>query len=201
MPRAMTRPARMNSSSSQRSASSMTWLDTTIVVPASASARKWPQNWTRSSGSTPTVGSSRNSTAGWWISAHASDRRRRWPPDSVPGHGVLAVASSTRASASTTAASPRDAVGGREEPRVLADGERRVDPVALGHVPDPGERRARRHRRAQHLRVAGGRVGHPGQQPDERGLARSVGPEQAVDPVPAPGRSRRRRPRSSPRTA
>ena len=69
----------------------MTWLDTTIVVPPSASARKWLQNWTRSSGSTPTVGSSRNSTVGRWTSAQASDRRRRWPPESVPAIAFAAV--------------------------------------------------------------------------------------------------------------
>ena len=92
VPRAMTLPDRMNRSSSQRSASSMTWLDTTIVVPASARARKWVQNWTRRSGSTPTVGSSRNRTGGRWMSAQASDRRRRWPPDRVPGDRVRPVA-------------------------------------------------------------------------------------------------------------
>ena len=85
-PPAMTRPARMNRSSSQRPASSMTWLETRIVEPAAASARKWLQNWTRRAGSIPTVGSSRNSTEGPWTSAQASDSRRRMPPDSsIPG--------------------------------------------------------------------------------------------------------------------
>src|SRR5437016_7994535 len=50
-------------------------------------ARK-PAMWSRSSkrmrGSSPTVGSSRNRTAGREISARAISRRRRWPPLKVP---------------------------------------------------------------------------------------------------------------------
>ncbi len=57
-------PSRMKSNSSQRSASSITWLETRSVAPSAASRWKWSQNWTRSAGSTPTVGSSRKSTVG-----------------------------------------------------------------------------------------------------------------------------------------
>ena len=58
-----------------------------------------------------------------------------------------------------TAVRTRDAVVGREEAGVLADGERRVDPVALGHVADPAERRTGRHRDAEDLGLSGGRAG------------------------------------------
>ncbi len=139
-----TRPARMNSSSSQRSASSMTWLDTTIVAPASASARKWPQNWTRSSGSTPTVGSSRNSD-GRPVDEGAGERQA--PPlparERAPAMVFARSASSTSARASATGGARVGAVRGGEEPGVLAHRERRVDAVALGHVADPRERSAR----------------------------------------------------------
>ena len=54
----MMRPARMSTSRSQRSASSMTWLYTMIVAPPSASARKTAHSSARSTGSRPTVGSS-----------------------------------------------------------------------------------------------------------------------------------------------
>src|SRR6266850_8522764 len=53
LPCARTRPARMRPRRSHREASSITWLDTRIVVPADASSRKWDQNSTRSTGSTP----------------------------------------------------------------------------------------------------------------------------------------------------
>ncbi len=138
VPRAMTLPERMNRSSSHRSASSMTWLDTTIVVPASASARKWVQNWTRRSGSTPTVGSSRNRTGGRWTRAQASDSRRRCPPDSVPAIASPRSAELDELEGGLDGARVPDPVRRREEPRVLADGQREVDPVGLGHVADPG---------------------------------------------------------------
>jgi len=77
VPRAMTRPERMKSRSSHRSASSITWLETTIVAPPATSDRKCVQNWARRSGSTPTVGSSRNSNGGEWTSAQARESRRR----------------------------------------------------------------------------------------------------------------------------
>ena len=143
VPRAITRPARMNSSSSQRSASSMTWLDTTIVAPPSARARKWPQNWTRSSGSTPTVGSSRKSDRRP-VDQRAGERQA--PPLAArqrAGDGLRPVRRARRARGPRSTAAPVSrAVGRGEEPRVLADRERRVDAVALGHVADPRERLA-----------------------------------------------------------
>ena len=79
-----------------------------------------------------------------------------------------------------------DPVDRGEEPRVLAYGQRRVDPVALGHVPDPAEVGPRRHPDAQHLGVAGRGARHAREQPDQRRLAGPVG---AQDPEIWPGAS------------
>ena len=76
-----------------------------------------------------------------------------------------------------------DAIGLGEESDVLGSGQRRVDPIALGHVANPGEGRTRRHVDPKDLRVAARRSGQAGQQPDQGGLAGSVGAEDAVDPA------------------
>src|SRR5664280_1567452 len=99
VPWASTRPSRMKSSSSQRSASSMTWLETRSVAPSAASRWKWSQNCTRNAGSTPTVGSSRKITVGWWARAQAIDRRRRIPPERFWAGVFVRVSSSTSSSA------------------------------------------------------------------------------------------------------
>ena len=68
---AMIRPSRMSSSRSQRSASSITWLETKTAAPASASWWNSAHRSRRSTGSRPTVGSSRTSRSG------ASEQRDR----------------------------------------------------------------------------------------------------------------------------
>ena len=80
---AISSPSRMSSSRSQRLASSMTWLETSTVVPAAASRGTGAHSSSRSTGSCPTVGSSSTSTSGLPTSAQASEARLRWPPDSV----------------------------------------------------------------------------------------------------------------------
>ena len=92
-------PSRISSSRSQRAASSITWLETSNVAPSSA--RRWNrvQRSRRSTGSSPTVGSSSTSRSGSPSSAAASDTRERWPPDSVPVSWSPASARSTAASA------------------------------------------------------------------------------------------------------
>ena len=77
------RPSRIRTSSSQRSASSITWLETSSARPRSASSWNVPQRSRRSTGSRPTVGSSRTSSSGLPTSAVASDTRARWPPESA----------------------------------------------------------------------------------------------------------------------
>src|SRR5262249_47295318 len=64
VPSASRGPARIRPSRSHRAASSITWLDTTMVVPPPVISLNRSQSWARSCGSTPTVGSSSNSSSG-----------------------------------------------------------------------------------------------------------------------------------------
>jgi RNA polymerase sigma-70 factor, ECF subfamily len=77
------RPSWSSRSASHRSASSITWLETSSVAPASASVWQVFQRSRRSTGSSPTVGSSSTSSSGSLSSAVASDARECSPPDSV----------------------------------------------------------------------------------------------------------------------
>ena len=71
VPVAISSPSRRSRSESQRSASSITWLETTSVAPAAASSWKVCHRSRRRSGSRPTVGSSRTRS-----SRLAEERRR-----------------------------------------------------------------------------------------------------------------------------
>src|SRR5439155_7563774 len=106
LPVASNVPSRRSSNESQRSASSMTWLDTSSVAPASASSWKRSQRSRRSTGSRPTVGSSRTSSSGVPSSAVASETRARCPLDSFDTTRDSKPRRSTRAIASSTAAAP-----------------------------------------------------------------------------------------------
>ena len=76
----MTRPAFMKATRSQRAASFMKWVETKIVTPWSRDkAIRSRQNWSRATGSTPEVGSSRISNSGPCRMATASDSRCRTP--------------------------------------------------------------------------------------------------------------------------
>src|SRR5690606_23581948 len=61
---ASSRPSRINSRWSHRLASSITWLDTSNVTPLPASERNRAHSSSRSTGSSPTVGSSSTSSPG-----------------------------------------------------------------------------------------------------------------------------------------
>ena len=170
------------------------------MAPSAASRWKWSQNWTRRAGSTPTVGSSRKMTAGWWASAQAIDRRRRIPPERSWAGVPVRLSSSTSSSESHQRGPVGLAVERGEERQVLPDRQLGVDAVGLGHVADAGQVRARRHLHAQDAGLAARRRREPGQQADQRRLARAVRAEQAVDPA---GRQRhvdRRRRRGSARS-
>src|SRR5919204_614341 len=82
VPAARMRPPRMRSSRSQRSASSMTWLETRSAVSERASSWNVSHRSRRSTGSRPTVGSSRTSSGGLFRSAGARPTRACWPPES-----------------------------------------------------------------------------------------------------------------------
>ena len=136
-PAASSRPSRSRSSASQRSASSMTWLETSSVAPRSASRWKSSQRSRRRTGSSPTVGSSRTSSSGWPSSAAASETRARWPPgeprDDAVRRARRATTSSSTRSTVVRPAAPRTRAKKRE---VLAHGEVAVDRRRLRHVAD-----------------------------------------------------------------
>src|SRR5205814_10234902 len=75
VPSAIFLPRQMRPMRSQYSASSMKCVVTTTATPRVVSALMWCQNSRRMSGSTPLVGSSRNSTAGACSVEQASARR------------------------------------------------------------------------------------------------------------------------------
>src|SRR4029077_4390872 len=102
VPSANTFPYWIKPSRWQRSASSITWLETMIVVPPSAIRRKSSQSSTRNCGSTPTVGSSSSSTLGLCTRAHASDSRCRMPPLRLDTTVLRRPSSRTSSSASVT---------------------------------------------------------------------------------------------------
>ena len=80
VPSAMNTPSRIRSSRSQRSASSMTWLETSTATPVSARSWNVVQRSSRSTGSSPTVGSSSTSMLGLPSRATARLARDRCPP-------------------------------------------------------------------------------------------------------------------------
>ncbi len=74
------------------SASSMSWVVIRIVVPnRSRSPRRGSHTMCRATGSRPTVGSSRNRTAGWCIMDCAISNRRIITPGIVADKGVSRV--------------------------------------------------------------------------------------------------------------
>src|SRR5581483_4691004 len=104
VPAASSRPSRMSRSRWQRSASSITWLETRSVVPAAARRWKVSQRSRRRTGSRPTVGSSSTSSSGAPRSAVASEARAGGPPDSRPPTRAARRPRPTAASASSTRA-------------------------------------------------------------------------------------------------
>src|ERR1019366_175822 len=106
VPSASIRPKRMSPRRPQRSASSMTWLETMMVVPSPDIVVNRCHSSARSCGSTPTVGSSRSSRRGRWTSAQASETRWRIPPLSVATTERRRDVRSTSSSASTALWAP-----------------------------------------------------------------------------------------------
>src|SRR6266704_6336255 len=71
----------------------------------------------------------------------------------------------------------------RPDPDVVPGGEPPVQRDLLGEEPDPGQERWVLPRRtAQNRSRAAGRPGQPGEQPQQRGLARPVRPHQRANP-------------------
>ena len=91
-PSAASRPPVMIATRSHSvSASSIACVVSSTVTPRSRRSRTRSHVVARACGSMPAVGSSRNTTRGRPTSAHASERRCAWPPDSRRtgvSHGV-----------------------------------------------------------------------------------------------------------------
>ena len=93
-------PPRRRSRRSQRSASSMTWLETRTVAPAVASPWNVFHRSRRSTGSSPTVGSSSTSSSGSLRRAARARAAPARPPDSVPATCARARRAPRRSSVS-----------------------------------------------------------------------------------------------------
>ena len=154
------RPSRRSRSRSQRAASSITWLETSSVVPPSASSWKKSQRSRRSTGSRPTVGSSSTSTLGLVEERRCERDARplpaREPPDEVGGHVGEADTLDHLVDAHE-----RRAEHAREVRQVLAHREVAVDRRRLRHVADAAPQRGGAGREPEHAHVTRGDDLHP----------------------------------------
>ena len=172
------RPSRISSSRSQRPASSMTWLETNSVVPAAARAWKRAHRSWRSTGSSPTVGSSRTSSSGAASSAQARETRPAARPTACPTCLGRAVGQPDVGQRAVGVGAGR-AVEGGEVAGVVPGREVAVDATAVW-VTYPTRRRSGASRPA--CRAPGPRPGrplHPDDAAHERGLAAAARPQQA----------------------
>ena len=137
-------------------------------------------------GSTPTVGSSRSSSRGWWRSPMPMLSRRCMPPLK---RSVRSLPRSVRPMRSQDLLDSRlerraaEAVEPAEEREVLARRQVRVDRQLLGHVPDAGLRRDRPDvdgAGRPRVTVAAVPCEQAADHRDGRGLAGAVGAQQAV---------------------
>ena len=182
----MSRPSRISSSRSQRSASSITWLDTSTRCPGVGEpVERVPRGPARSTGSSPTVGSSSTSRSGLPSSATARLTRLRWPPDSRPTTCVALVGQVDGRRRPGRPPSRPNPSTCSEEPEVLGDRQVVVDARGLGDVADPVAQRtaarpARRRRSPSRPRRAARRPGSA-----SASTCRSrTGPSRPVTPPP-----------------
>ena len=96
--------------SARVAASSMAWVVSTTVTPLARRSRTRSQTNSRAAGSSPVVGSSRNSTSGACISALATMTRWAWPPENMSGLSS-ARSASPNSSSSSLARRARSAAG------------------------------------------------------------------------------------------
>ena len=152
-------------------ASSMSWVTSSTVLPSSRwSRRNSSCSRPRTTGSTAPNGSSISSTGGSAASARATPTRWRWPPESWCGNrSANTSGSSPTSSISSIARAARVRLGlaeqGRHGGHVGGDRLVREQPDLLDHVADPA---------AQLDRVGVGDVGAVEEDP-ARSSARSAG--------------------------
>ena len=172
------------------SASSIACVVSSTVTPRSRRSRTRSHVVARACGSMPAVGSSRNTTRGRPMSAHASERRCAWPPES------------RRTGVRDRVAQPDEVehrlgcLGGlvvrREQPEQLERPQPGIQAAGLQHHADlRAELPAVAHRvEAEHAHRAGVGPAVALEDLDRRRLARAVGAEQAEHLARARPRSR-----------
>ena len=139
VPRAAIRPwSSTTMSSASRSASSRYWVVSTTVVPPAVSSSTTSHSAARAVGSSPVVGSSRNSTDGEPTRLAARSIRRREPPDSSPTRrlGEVVEAEPVDQLAGPAAGAAPRPVEAADELEVLASGEELVEAGVLAGDPD-----------------------------------------------------------------
>ena len=135
----------------------------------------------RADGSKPVVGSSRKISSGSPISASATSRRRRWPPESVLARSSACSREADQRERLVDVA--RRAVVAGVELEALAHGQARLGLGLLQHDPDPLAPRRWRAPRvgAEHLDLTGAGLAEALEDLDGRRLAGAVGPEERED--------------------
>ena len=169
------------------SASSWSWVTNTLVTcTSSCSRRSQRRSSFRTLASSAPNGSSSSSTLGLTASARARATRWRWPPDSSEGRRWASTSSCTSLSRPITVSRISSSEGRtargpdpESEGDVLEDAHVAEQGVVLEHEPDL----ALAHRlggRVLAVEVDRALIGRlqPGDDPEQRGLARSGGPEQ-----------------------
>src|SRR6202171_3649847 len=144
-----------------------------MVVPAAAIRLNSSQNWTRSCGSTPTVGSSSRSSCGLCAHAHPMGHRWRVSAPNIATEELLPLEYVVDSSFS--------AVDRCEELHVLLDGQPWVERSLLGHVTDLPEDAHIRHAPAKHRDGPAGGCDQTHERSDESRLACTVRSKQPVD--------------------
>ncbi len=188
VPAATTRPpSTTTTSSASRSASSIRCVVSTTAAPPSRTSAMRSHTASRACGSSPALGSSRNTTSGRPTIAQASASRWRWPPESrrtaVPAKPSTPSRSASSATGSGVRVQARHVLeqlqraGAHRQSAVL---QHHADARPVGGV--RGERVG-----AQHAHRAGIRATQPLAALDGGGLARSVGAEHGGDGPAAGG--------------
>ena len=171
---------------SQYSASSRKCVVTITVTPCSTMALMCDQNSRRVSGSTPEVGSSRNSTAGSCITGAGQRQPLLEAQRQLAGILRRDRAQAERLDHAADRLPPpvaRQAVDAGEEIEILPHAQIAVERKLLGHVaqPPPGGPAGPIQVEAGHPGAAGGRAQQAAHHLERGRLARAVGAEQAED--------------------
>ena len=177
-------PACIRLTRSQRIASSMYGVETTIGSPSSRRRASRSQNSFRETASTPVVGSSRNRISGRCTSAQQSASFCFMPPDSAPARRLEKRSSWTQIGsmvffASATVVLKSDA----KNVEVLEHAQVGIEGEAPRHVADTGPQvpHVLHHVAAEHRALAGVGEEQRDENAEQRRLPRAVGADDAVE--------------------